>query len=380
MTDRYIENKSEALLPEPDSKAELTASLTKIVQNCPPKKAWSDGFKDKGVGLWTGPTSIAYLFLWLADIYPDFIIEGHSPAQWCQRYLDCGSEDLTGAADLNGWGVKNEYLAYNAVKAAATRDMTCVDRLEAAISSGFECPPVDNEHLSGRAGTLSLLRIVRHWVPDAASRMDACMKPLIEYILAAVPWSFHGHRYIGAAHGDIGILTQLVLCDGMLGTHPVFEAQLEEQLNLQAPDDGHWFITPDPGLGSPDLVHYCHGSPGFVLSLLKIRPFVRPDLQERIDAAVELGRKEVWEKGLLRKEPNLCHGITGNMLALDGWDRRRRFMSYATAANIEQGIKDGVFQVGDDPFGLLWGEAGRAWGWLMMDSGRDLGYPSYSDI
>jgi hypothetical protein len=39
-----------------------------------------------------------------------------------------------------------------------------------------------------------------------------------------------------------------------------------------------------------------------------------PGLEGRIDGAMERGRDVIWEKGLLRKEPSLCHGIFGNGL------------------------------------------------------------------
>ena len=116
------------------------------------------------------------------------------------------------------------------------------------------------------------------------------------------------------------------------------------------------------------------------MSLVKIRSFFPEDLRQRIDVAIERGRKEVWEKGLLRKEPNLCHGITGNMLALGEWAQREHFLAHTTSEEIEKRKRDGSFIAGDDPYGLLWGEGGRAWGWLMMDIGKDLGYPSYTDI
>ncbi|KAL2205729.1 hypothetical protein CC79DRAFT_1334099 [Sarocladium strictum] len=379
MTDRYIENDTAPCLSEPDPRSQLLKSLTKLVTNYAPRKPWIDTFKEKPQGLWTGPTSVAYLFFWLSKIYPDLSVEGRLPAEWCERYLDCGSEELTSPKDLNGWGIKNEYLAYNVVKAVATEDMLYVEKVTNALTTDFDCPKLFNEHLSGRAGTLALLRILRHWMPGTSALVSGCMKPLIDHIMGEIPWTFSGHRYIGAAHGDIGILTQLVLCDNSMGMDPRFESQLIDLLDVQQ-EDGHWPITPDPNLGSPDLVHYCHGSPGFVHSLMKIKPFVRPELQERVSASIDLGRREVWQKGLLRKEPNLCHGITGNMLAFEDWGQREHFMAYATAESIESGIRDGTFLAGDDPYGLLWGEAGRAWGWLMIDAELELGYPSYTDV
>ena len=285
-SERYIVNKTDPSLEVSDPRNELIISLTKIVRDCPPRELpWTDTFKPQPQGLWTGPTSLAYLFLWLSRTHPDLHIDGKSPTAWCHAYLECGQQDIPSAAGLNGWGVKNEYLAYNAVKAAATKDLQCVYKLRDAIVNGFECPDADNEHLSGRAGTLALLRIVRHWVPQASDIVQECMASLITTVLEQRPWRFHGHSYIGAAHGSIGIITQIVLCEPHRGRDAIIESEISKHLDLQAAD-GHWFITEDPGLGSPDLVHYCHGSPGFVMSLLKIRPFLPPALQERVDVAV----------------------------------------------------------------------------------------------
>jgi hypothetical protein len=116
-------------------------------------------------------------------------------------------------------------------------------------------------------------------------------------------------------------------------------------------------VVPGKDIG---LIQFCHGAPGFMISLLAIRPYFEPALQARIDSAVQRGRKLTWNKGLLTKEPNVCHGITGNALALEASDRDH-FLSLATPANIKQGIEDGRFEKDEDPYGLLWGEAGRAW-------------------
>ncbi|KAI1322313.1 hypothetical protein F5Y16DRAFT_416145 [Xylariaceae sp. FL0255] len=379
---RYLPNVSDdddEHLIEIDTHKELITSLTSIVQGCPPKKPWTDLFKDKPMGLWTGPTSLAYLLLWLSKTHPDLTVESRQPLEWCTAYLECGQADIPGPKGLNGWGVKNEYLAFHTVRACATQNMDDVAKVKAAVEGDLVevCPAVDNEHLSGRAGTLALLRMIRHWIPEAAETVTGCMGPLIDHIIASKPWRFHGHNYIGAAHGQIGIITQVVLCDPSRISDILPE--LNELLDLQT-EEGHWFITDDPELGAPDLVHHCHGSPGFVMSLMKIRRFFDEEIRNRIDRAIERGRKEIWKLGLLTKEPNLCHGITGNMLAFEDWGKRRWFMGFATREAIENGKKDGRFVAGDDPWGLLWGEGGRAWGWMVMDAQVDLGYPSYTDI
>ncbi|OKL62502.1 hypothetical protein UA08_02539 [Talaromyces atroroseus] len=376
---RYFNNSTTTLRTIPNPRQELIASLTKLVRHCPPLNY--RGRIGRAKGLFTGPTSIAYLFLRLSNTHPDLRIERHTPREWCLAYLDSDSSNLPHARGLTGWGIENEFLAYNAVKAAAAQDSSAVKKLLDAIATEFHnCPSGDNEFFAGRAGTLALLRIAQWYTPEEADEMiSASMQELTSHILKHAPWSFHGKTYIGAAHGVIGIITQLVLSDHNLGKNDLVEEQLLGLLNLQRPD-GHWPTTDDSTRGKSELVQYCHGSPGFVMSLVRIRPFVRPELQSRIESAVERGRREIWEKGLLRKEPNLCHGITGNMLALESWAQREHFMAYATMEGIEQGIADGHFVPGDDACGLFWGEAGRSWGWMMIDAKLDLGFPGYTDI
>jgi hypothetical protein len=331
------------------------------------------------MGVWSGPTSLAYLFLKLSETHPDLKIEGKPAQDWCNAYLECGQDKIasTKEGDQSGWGIANEYLAFNTVKACATKDLAYVSKVEDGVTNGFDCLPEDNEVLAGRAGTLSLLRMIKRWVPEAAARMDKCMVPLIDHILASKPWTFHKHTYIGAAHGIIGIITQVALSDPERVSG--VEAELAEMLDLQF-EDGHWNITPHPTLGGTDVVEFCHGAPGFVISLAKIRPLFSEEMQKRIDVAITRGRQEIWEKGLLAKEPSLCHGIVGNMLALEDWKQRDHFMAHATMEKIEEGKKDGRFIASSDPYGLLWGEAGKTWGWMVINSRKELGYPSYTDI
>ncbi len=144
----------------------------------------------------------------------------------------------------------------------------------------------------------------------------------------------------------------------------------------QQQENGNWFIM----MGKSDkgeYVQWCHGSPGVVLSLVKMRDCF-PRLKERFDSAIVKGRKNIWGKGVLVKEPCLCHGISGNMLALEG-EYREHFMSFATHERVQQGIRDkSIIKANDDRYGLFFGEPGRAWAWMIMDSGKDLGYPGYS--
>jgi hypothetical protein len=90
-------------------------------------------------------------------------------------------------------------------------------------------------------------------------------------------------------------------------------------------------------------------------------------------------RECIWERGLLTKEPCLCHGISGNALALDG-KQFEHFLTYTTGHEIKSMAKDGVLEKSDDPSALWCGEAGRAWAWAIADKKLDKRFLGYNDI
>lgn len=388
-TDNALKYIPHASLPPPapfSAPDELLTSLTRLITHCPPRTPWRDDFKNTPRGLWTGPTSIAYLFLHLSLHFPSLSIPSptdpatKSPAEWCATYLACGQSDLP--LLTNESGIKNERAAFLAVSVCLTKDEATIARfLEVAETLNKQTRADYNDYLSGRAGLLFLLRLVRSFVPSSAAAVTAAMAPVISHILDAAnrPWTFNDVRYIGAGHGSLGILTQLVLSDSCTAYSPEVESELESLLDQQL-DSGHWYVRaslPDEA----ELVQWCHGAPGFVISLLAIRAcFPSARLQGRIDKAIELGRRDTWERGVLRKEPNLCHGVAGNALALVG-EERRMFMGCATRERIEAGLESGEFVRGDDKWGLGWGEAGRSWAWMVMAMGRDEAYfAAYTDV
>lgn len=144
---------------------------------------------------------------------------------------------------------------------------------------------------------------------------------------------------------------------------------LLELLDLQR-DDGNWYATTDR---QHEYMQWCHGGSGILISLLAVEKFFEGEVRGRIRKAVEKGEKLVFEKGVLRKEPCLCHGVVGNALAVEVGERREHLLSFA-----ERGA-EGEWEVSEDKGGLFCGEAGRAWVWAMMDGGRE-GFPTYTDV
>lgn len=263
--------------------------------------------------------------------------------------------------DEKSFGITSEYYCRLALKAAHTQD--AIPFLDAAAKIKFN---EVQEVLLGSAGLLVLLRFVKAFVADSADSIDVITKAIINHINEK-SWLFQGREFTGVVHGNIGIITQVCLSGGA----STMDNQLSAFLDLQQ-EDGVWYSTTDR---KHEHLQWCHGSTGCIISLLAIKDYF-PDqpLMARIQKAIERGQKLIFEKGILKKEPCLCHGATGNALALDA-GARDHLLSFATP----QAITSAEWDASNDPAGLYCGEAGRAWVWAMLDGGRK-GFPAYTDV
>ncbi|PIO59265.1 hypothetical protein TELCIR_19278, partial [Teladorsagia circumcincta] len=61
--------------------------------------------------------------------------------------------------------------------------------------------------------------------------------------------------------------------------------------------------------GDDQLVHWCHGAAGVILLCLTL--WKRYGDQKYLKAAVRCGEL-IWNKGVLKKGPGICHGVGGN--------------------------------------------------------------------
>ncbi|KAL9601499.1 MAG: hypothetical protein Q9219_002451 [cf. Caloplaca sp. 3 TL-2023] len=311
-----------------------------------------------------------------ARTHPDLTIDGHGLRSWCEAYLS-GTRH-TPEVSANKCGIINEALAFSAVQAAVTGDPQYITMLETHALSIAKEPHGSDEWLYGRAGFLYLLRLVRHWVPNSKAVIDTYIIQLGSRIVIDGPhWIWHGKEYLGAVHGSIGIITQLLLSHVDYANHPKIVNVMHDLLQLQDPETGNF---PSSMNSERDhLVQFCHGAPGFALSLPLIQQYFDQTTQMQITTALEKARECIWKRGLLTKEPNLCHGITANGLALTS-PQRENFMAYTSASMIKRGKEEGWYLPGSDPFGLFCGEAGRAWGWAVLNAGKEMGIIGYSDV
>ena len=370
---RYIDHNNYKLPPPADSSRQLVASLTKIVTEFPPRNNYS---KHDLHGLYSGPTSIAYLFLALSKSSPELVIAYRNPDYWYRKYVYDSQPDI--AVTPSRCGIANEILAHLAVCAVAEQSGELVDSFLRFIPAVLadDGDKASNEWLYGRAGTLYLLRLMRTYsAPNA--KIDEAIRAIVEKILQeGPPWFWHGKKYLGAVHGFVGIVTQIILSEPKRAMQ--LKGLLEELIAAQNPNTGNWPSSDESG--RDHLVQFCHGAPGCVISLLAVRQHFIHDskLLAKIDKAIEMGRDCIYEQGLLVKEPCLCHGATGNAIALDG-QSQERLMRFCQHDVVERGLKDGVFRKSDDEWGLFCGEAGRSWAW-MVARGLGEGMIGYSDI
>ncbi|KAI1638433.1 hypothetical protein F4809DRAFT_600000 [Biscogniauxia mediterranea] len=376
ITSRYFANPAEPLRSV-DAHRELLASLDRINTHNPPVQTCSTGWSFGG--LYTGPTSVAYLFFQLSRVYPDLEFKQQSLLEWAKAYLNLGTRAERRPPIANHCGISDETLAHLAVSAVVLGDSSFVKELcsySAIINSPSDVG--SNEWLYGRAGYLYYLRLCRKVYDEeghtaAVALLDETIKTTVNRVMSLPqPWLWHGTQYLGAAHGTIGIICQLILSDP--STAPKLENLLSSVLEQQF-ESGNFVSSYPPR--SDRLVQFCHGGPGFVISLRSIIPYF-PALREKIQKAVSDAQSNIWERGLLTKEPCLCHGIAGNALALDDDRHFAHFLSFMDSEALEKRV--GHTRRDADAAGLYTGETGRAWAWAVADRGLPKTCIAYNDL
>lgn len=368
---RYFINDQKPL-PRPNYHEQLIESLTRINLYNPPVQTCSTGWKFQG--FFQGPTSIAYLFYRLSIIYPDLEFKGQSLLDWAQAYLALTPSGPKLAVESDHCGIANETLASLALNSIISEDASFAQQLcsyKSIINSDEQ--PGSDEWLYGRAGYLYFLRLVKHHFQSHHSLgpiIDDTIEQVIERILHSPrPWTWHGQAYLGAAHGSIGILTQLMLSlrSNKILKRAVCEESISGLIKCNF-ESGNFPSSLGASEQSDELVQFCHGAPGFIMALESIVSGFRGP-RGHIRNYLKLARIDVWRRGLLTKTPCLCHGIAGNALALKDEEQFSYFLAHMTSEQLEG--RGWLADAGhSDQFaGLFGGEAGRAWVWTVADKG-----------
>lgn len=337
-----------------------------------------------GGGLYHGPISIAFLFFVLAPLYPDMVLtsEEIKLGTWFAVYMKQAQDHMASypGPKPSKCGVSDDILCLLALGAASSKDPDMAQEL-CDFRDVVLDPEASVEWLYGRAGYLYLLRLVRESFIDSPEVLELLNDTADQVINAIMdtprPWKWHGKAYVGAVHGAVGVVTQIILTDPTWARE--LSGELEAVLSQQfdGPDGGNWpSSTP---AGKDRLVQICHGAPGVLTSLLSIRRHFPAEMQARMEEAIARGRRAIRQRGLLTKEPCLCHGISGNALALEH-DDFEHFLTYTTKHEIEALERDGMLEPSDDPSSLFCGEAGRAYAWAVAHKGLEKRLIGYNDL
>ena len=281
----------------------MEASLTRLLTEHPPTSLQPTG------GLFKGPISVAYTLMVLQQLYPDLAIEGRPLGSWSADYLKHAQDNIASypGPQAGKCGIVDDIMALLAIGAASAKDKDMAANLCDYSAEALD-PETENEMLYGRAGYLYLLRLIKASFTDDPKTLQLITDTQDDVVDAIFdsprPWKWRGKHYIGAVHGVIGIITQVVLTNPQRYA-PKMEADLAVALTYQYPETGNFPSSVPPE--KDRLVQVCHGAPGIIISLNSIKEYF-PSLKDRIEKAITKGRECVLERGLLTKEPCICHG------------------------------------------------------------------------
>ncbi|GIY88586.1 lanC-like protein 3 homolog [Caerostris extrusa] len=340
-------------------------------------------------GLYTGAAGVGYMCYFLSQ-HPEFASEKKflekslyymKPALHFAMYPEKHEKDMQLAFILGGIGTlavgaalmktlgddeeMQEYLnQYNALAEE------CIDRDYLGCGS--------DELLVGRAGYLCGVLFLEKVFGEKVVSDEIAIKLCIATVEAGRKYSkkrkspcplmyaYYDTEYLGAAHGLSGILQILLNFPALYKKIPKALDWVKESvdyiLNLQTPSGNFPCATDevtDPRPESDELVHWCHGAPGVIY--LMAAAYLKWKREEYLASCLAAG-EVVWNKGLLKKGPGLCHGIAGNgyvfllLYRLTGdkkhLHRAHQFAKFLTSEEFKKA------KIPDKPYSLFEGIAG----------------------
>ncbi|GJQ76591.1 putative lanthionine synthetase C-like protein [Trypoxylus dichotomus] len=126
-------------------------------------------------------------------------------------------------------------------------------------------------------------------------------------------YAYYNVEYLGAGHGLCSILQYIMSVPGYLSNNPTdakdIKASVDYLLSLQDEEGNFPTAMDELGQATNNLIHWCHGATGVAYLLAKAYLIWK---EEKYLEAVKKAGELIWNKGLLKKGPGLCHGIAGN--------------------------------------------------------------------
>jgi lantibiotic modifying enzyme len=187
---------------------------------------------------------------------------------------------------------------------------------------------IPDELLYGRAGCLYSLLFMKQYCKDkvdgnlivhiAEAIIDSGKRLAKEmqqkgYKTPPLMFEWHDKKYLGPAHGFAGIIYLLMqvkdyLDPGVLENY--IRPCLDFLLEIRYPG-GNFPSSMDSDRDR--LVQWCHGAPGFIHCFVLAAKVFNSDVYL---GAAKLCADVTWERGILTKGFSICHGISGNALAI----------------------------------------------------------------
>lgn len=334
---RYFENQrsdQEETSAVAKSQCEYVPVLLQIIhKNSPPAPENCEG------GLYVGSAGIAYAFYHVSEsgLFPDkkehFLSVAEKYVKMSLREIkqqdpsqnSIGPSLLLGHAGIYAVAA----LIYEAMGGAYTALRN--ENIQNFVNMQKLCVPINffrhgsDELFVGRSGYLSAcLSINRRFgriivssdltLPLCLTTIESGRKYSAQKRHASpLMYAYYDTEYLGAGHGLTSILLILLSFPECYESYPDVERDIRTSVDfVLSCEEESGNYPPVPGEARDDwnqLIHWCHGAPGVVYLLAKAYTIWHDE--KYLLAALRCGEL-VWNKGLLRKGPGICHGIAGN--------------------------------------------------------------------
>ncbi|KAG5894961.1 hypothetical protein JTB14_023310 [Gonioctena quinquepunctata] len=367
-------------VPIPDITDSLNTMITKIENGVKPTE------KNAGDGLYLGTAGIAYMYYHLSKL--------PSLADKKRHYLNKAVEYLKPALNVAACAVKSQDIpsfilgncgiyAIAAVIFKSIGDDNQSNHFRQLYYSAANICKEQNflscgsdELFVGRAGFIlgALWLAEETRTPIQKQIIYELCKVIVksgrEYAKkfrspCPLMYSYYQVEYLGAAHGLCSILQVLLSVPGYLDANPAdardIKSCVDYLLKIQSKEGNFPAATDEIGHTSK-LVHWCHGAGGMAYLMAKAYLVFRD--MKYLTSCTRMSDL-IWEKGLLKKGPGLCHGVAGNgyvFLLLYRLTNQPKYLYRAVQFYRFLGM--GEFQSGartpDYPYSLFEGLAGTA--------------------
>ncbi|XP_077223750.1 lanC-like protein GCL2 [Tasmannia lanceolata] len=349
------------------------------------KETWTRaGGRVKDFSMYTGPLGTAFL---LFKAYQ--VTNNNADLTFCTEIIRaCDS-----ASRCSGFGTficgRAGVCALGAVVAKQAGDQRLMDHYLTQFKKIQIPGEIPNELLYGRAGYLWACSFLNRHIGKGtipSSHTGVIVKEMIKDGIqlsnngsCPLMYEWHGKKYWGAAHGLVGIMHVLMDMELKPEDQEYVKGTLRYMIRNRFPSGNY----PSSEENKEDrLVHWCHGAPGFALTLAKAAQVFGDE--EFLKAAADAG-EVVWNRGLLRKV-GICHGVSGNayvFLSLYRVTGNVEFLYRAKAFacflvdKSDRLISDGEMHGGDRPLSLFEGSGGLAYLFLDMIEPSEARFPAY---